>query len=226
MGRVDALGLRGKNRKVRFNSPRGQIFRGRGRGSTNVDPSHELMVNRNSFNGEMKKTQSQGKRPKYGPAPNTTERPRPPPPPPLGSSKSATSSPIASKPTSHQYKVPTSPEEEKLRLAIISAVKELLRGKKLDKKMFKFVCKHCSLNIFSILSEKKDISKPEKMIHLRMGKIKKLVDEECARVVQSEKALQEEKSEKALQEEKCEKDVLKGKLKSEPSTTDNQAALR
>lgn len=96
----------------------------------------------------------------------------------------------------HEYRIPTTPEEERLRLVIIGVVKKLLRHRRLDKKAFKFVCKHCSLNIFSILSAKKDISKPEKMIQQRMSKIARLVDEECDKIVN------QETNEKAISTEK------------------------
>lgn len=208
--------LRGKNRKVRFTNAHRGVSQTRGGANVNVNSLHEEINNHNSLRRDMPNRANPEKRPRWRPTVNGSERPRPPPPPPLRSSKSATSSPNFNKRTT-QYKVPKSPEEEKLRLSIISAVKEMLRGKKLDKKMFKFVCKHCSLNVFSILSEKKDISKPEKMIHQRMAKIKKLVDEECERVLQCEKAFKEEKSENA---------VLKNKLKSEPFPTDNPAEIR
>jgi len=114
----------------------------------------------------------------------------PPPPPPLNElalAKKKVASPVLKKlpylsKGVESYKVPTSPAEEALRLCIVATVKKLLKHKKLTKKVFKFVCKHVSLNVFSILSAKKDISNPEKLLRTRIKKITKLVDDECARV--------------------------------------------
>jgi len=129
-------------------------------------------------------------------------KPAPPPPPPLSllftEEKNKTATPVdpktvdsTAKDMLHKYRNPCSPEEERLKLHIISVVKKLLRSKKLDKRMFKFICRHCSANLFSILSAKKDISKPEKMIQMRMAKIARLVDEECEKIIEHEKSVRD-----------------------------------
>jgi hypothetical protein len=134
----------------------------------------------------------------YEPVSDLTKRkkPAPPPPPPLSqlfSKDNKTDTPInhKAKDKLNRYTCPSSPEEERLKLHIISVVKKLLRGKNLDKRLFKFICRHCSSNLFSILSAKKDISKPEKMIHMRMAKIARLVDEECEKIIEREKSMRD-----------------------------------
>jgi len=139
----------------------------------------------------------------YEPVSDVTKRkkPAPPPPPPLSqlfSKDNKTDTPINPKTVNstakdrlNRYTCPSTPDEERLKLHIISAVKKLLRGKNLDKRMFKFICRHCSSNLFSILSVKKDISRPEKMIHMRMAKIARLVDEECEKIIEREKSMRD-----------------------------------
>jgi hypothetical protein len=152
--------------------------------------------------GKIGSTMVKKSRKDYEPVTNVAKRTKlgPPPPPPLSQlftehdNKSAMPNDpktvcSTAKDKLHEYRSPASPEEERLKLHIISVVKKLLKNKKLDKRMFKFICRHCSSNLFSILSAKKDISKPEKMIQVRMAKIAKLVDEECDKIVEREKTI-------------------------------------
>lgn len=137
----------------------------------------------------------------YKPVKNVAKQSKtvPPPPPPLSelfsehNNKTATPTDpkiisSTAKDRLNESRSPMSPEEEQLKLHIVAVVKKLLKSKKLEKRVFKFVCKHCTLNLFSILSTKKDISKPAKMIQMRMAKIAKLVDEECHKIVEHEKS--------------------------------------
>jgi len=139
----------------------------------------------------------------YEPVTDATKRtkPTPPPPPPLSllfTEENKTAAPAdlktvgsTAKDRLNRYRNPCSPEEQRLKLHIISVVKKLLKSKKLDKRLFKFICRHCSANLFSILSAKKDISKPEKMIQMRMAKIARLVDEECEKIIEHEKSVRD-----------------------------------
>jgi len=150
--------------------------------------------------GKLDTTMVKKSRRDYKPVKNVAKKskPVPPPPPPLSElfsehdNKAATSDPkiisSTAKDRLNECRSPLSPEEEQLKLHIVAVVKKLLKSKKLEKRVFKFVCKHCTLNLFSILSAKKDISKPAKMIHMRMAKIAKLVDEECHKIVEHEKS--------------------------------------
>lgn len=182
------MGDSGQNRKVRFSNP----------GET----KHKREVRDTRPASAVEFGRNQESKPEWKPAINACGRAKPVPPPPPPLSQFALSGnrcisvhkkrvnmfrPIG-------YKVPTSPAEEALRLAIIAAVKKLLRNKRLNKKMFKFICKHVSLNVFSILSEKKDISNPEKMVQIRMSKIAKLVDVECGRIELHEKHLKKQEN--------------------------------
>lgn len=149
--------------------------------------------------GKLDTTVVKKSRRDYKPVKNVAKqsKPVPPPPPPLSElfSENKMATPTDPKIISstakdrlNEFKSPMSPEEEQLKLHIIAVVKKLLKSKKLEKRVFKFICKHCTLNLFSILSAKKDISKPAKMIQMRMAKIAKLVDEECHKIVEHEKS--------------------------------------
>jgi len=158
----------------------------------------ESKYKKGEVRGKQESTTGKKSRRDYKPVKNVAKqsKPTPPPPPPLSelfNNKTATRkdpkiTSSAVKDRQNEYQSPLSPEEEQLKLHIIAVVKKLLKTKKLEKRVFKFVCKHCSLNLFSILSAKKDISKPAKMIHMRMAKIAKLVDEECHKIVEHEKS--------------------------------------
>jgi len=83
-----------------------------------------------------------------------------------------------------EYKLPTSPAQEKLLLHVIGAVKKCLKEHPtLDKKIFKFICKHAAGNIFTRLLQKKNLSNPSRMVNSRMGKIRSLVEQEVAKAV-------------------------------------------
>jgi len=81
-----------------------------------------------------------------------------------------------------EYKTARTPEERALLFAVVAAVKKILRKKSLSKEVFKFICKHASGNVFTRLSDKKRISRPEKLVESRLTKIKQLVDAECKKV--------------------------------------------
>jgi len=155
---------------------------------------------KDEVSGKLDSTIIKKSRRDYKPVKNVAKpKPVPPPPPPLSelfsehNNKTATpNNPKIISSTAKdrliECRSPLSPEKEQLKLHIVAVVKKLLKNKKLEKRVFKFVCKHCTLNLFSILSAKKDISKPAKMIQMRMAKIAKLVDEECHKIVEHEKS--------------------------------------
>merc|ERR1711879_600173 len=80
------------------------------------------------------------------------------------------------------YKEARNDQEQALKAEVIKVIKKLLSKKNLPRDKFKFLCFHVSSNIFSRLVNKKDISRPQRMVKQRSGKISKLIDDELARL--------------------------------------------